>query len=537
MIKYLIKNRLRSALGAMVGKGKGGSVKKASAARIVGFTILYAYVIGTFLFLSAIFSFLLGSILIPSGASWLYFFVFMIASFSIVFIFSIFETKSELFECKDNDLLLSMPIKPKDIVISRIFVVLIYNYIEEFIIMLPCIVSYAIFSRGDIVGILGAFVVSLLLPLFATALASGVGYIVVVISKKLKKNSFVTLAFSVFFLLIYMFGYSALMENADSFFEGSFEVVPSDLPLIYFIGSAAKFAPVSFICIAVLSIGSSLLAYYIISKSYIKLVTDNKGEKRAVYKEEKLKSNSALFALTCKELKRFFSSATYMLNTGIGLIFEIILAVFAIVKRDELLEAVNMLSSEIPHASAGDIIAPLMIAAVVFVGGLSSISSCALSLEGKNLWVLKTLPVRERDVMLSKVLPHIIVSLPPTLISSVLLMIASSSPIKYFPFFVLTPVAATVFSAFLGLVINVAFPKFEYDNEAQPVKQSLSVFLVMIIQMLVGVAVFVITFILALLSLGFIASLAVLLMFCVLSVIFGVILFGPSARKYAQIEV
>ncbi len=537
MIKYLVKNRLRSALGAMVGKGKGGAVKKASTGRIVGFTLLYTYVIGTFLFLSAIFSFLFGSILIPAGASWLYFSAFMIASFSIVFIFSIFETKSELFECKDNDLLLSMPIKPRDIVISRISVVLIYNYIEELIIMLPCMVSYAIFSRGDIIGVLGALVMSLILPLFATALASGVGYIVAIISKKLKKNSFVTLAFSVFFLLIYIFGYSALMENADSFFEGDFEAAPSDLPLLYFIGSAAKFAPVGFICITVLSLGSALLAYYAISKSYIKLVTDNKGEKRAVYKVERLKSKSVLFALTNKELKRFFSSATYMLNTGLGLIFEIILAVFAIVKRDDLLEVVNMLSSEIPLASAGDIIAPLMIAAVVFVGGLSTISSCALSLEGNNLWVLKTLPVRERDVMLSKVLPHVIISLPPTLISSVLLMIASAAPIKYLPFFILTPAAATVFSAFLGLVINVAFPKFEYDNEAQPIKQSLSVFLVMIIQMLVGVAVFVISFMLTLLSYGFIASLAVLLLFCVLSVVFGVILFGPSARKYAKIEV
>jgi len=536
MIKYLIKNRLRSALGAMVGKGKGGAVKKASAGRIVGFTLLYAYVIGTFLLLSSIVSFSLGAVLIPGGASWLYFSVFMIASFSIVFIFSIFETKSELFECKDNDLLLSMPIKPKDIVISRISVVLIYNYIEELIIMLPCIVSYSIFSRGDIIGVLGALVMSMLLPLFATAIASGVGYVVAIVSKRTKKNSFVTLAFSVFFLLIYIFGYSAVMENADSFFEGSFDVVPSDLPLLYFIGSAVKFAPVSFICIAILSIGSALLAYYVISKSYIKLVTDNKGEKRTVYKEEKLKSKSALFALTSKELKRFFSSATYMLNTGLGIIFEIILAIFAVAKRDDLSEAVNILSSEIPIASAGEIIAPLMIAAVVFVGGLSSISSCALSLEGKNLWVLKTLPVRDCDVMLSKVLPHIIVSLPPTLISSVLLMIASSAPIKYLPFFILTPAAAIVFSAFLGLVINVAFPKFEYDNEAQPVKQSLSVFLVMIIQMLVGIAVFVITFILSLLSFGFIASLAVLLLFCVLSVIFGVILFGPSAKKYAKIE-
>ena len=537
MIKFLVKNRLRSAIGAMVGRGKGGSVKKASTARIVGFTLLYVYVIGTFLSLSSSVSFLLGMQLIPQGASWLYFSVFMIASFSIVFIFSIFETKSELFECRDNDLLLSMPIKPKDIVISRISVVLVYNYIEELIIMLPCIIFYAIFSRGDIVGIFGAIVVSLLLPLFATALASGVGYLVALISKRIKKNSFVTLAFSMIFLLAYMFGYTALMENAEGFFEGGSELLPSDIPILYFIGSAARFSPLSIICLAALSVGSAFIAYYVISKSYIKLVTDNKGEKRSLYKEEKLELKSPIFALTVKELKRFFSSATYMLNTGFGLIFEVFVAVFAIVKRESLLEIIDVLSNEIPYLSGGDILAPLMIAALVFVGGLSTISSCALSLEGKNLWVLKTLPIRERDVMIAKVLPHIIVSIPPTLISAVLLIIASSAPVIYWPFFVLTPIAAIVFSAFLGLVINVAFPKFEYDNEAQPVKQSLSVFLTMIIQMLGGSAIVALTLVLSLLSFGFIAALFMLLVYSVLSVIFGVILFGPSARKYAKIEV
>lgn len=537
MIKLLVKNRLRSFLGSIVGRGKSGTVKKASAGKIVGLTLLYIYVIGCFLFLSASMSLALGAFLIPAGASWLYFAVFMLASLSIVFIFSIFETKSELFECKDNDLLLSMPIKPKDIVLSRISVVLIYNYIEELIIMLPCIAVYAVFSHGDIVGMLGALVVSLLIPLLATALASAVGYAVALISKKLKKNSFVTLAFSIIFLLLYIFGYSELVGNMDSFLEGSYSVSPSDLPLLYAIGSAATFAPLSILVLAVLSVGSALLAYYIISKSYIKLVTDNRGEKRAVYKDEKLKSKSALYALTNKELKRFFSSATYMLNTGIGLVFEIILAIFAVIKRNDISETIGFILEDMPMLSTADIIPPIMIAAIVFISSMNVMSACALSLEGKNLWIPKTMPIRDRDVMLSKVLPHIIVTAPPTLISSIMLIIASDAHIKYWIFFILTPIAANIFSAFLGLVINVAFPKFEYDNEAQPIKQSLSVFLVMIIQMLLGVAIAIITFVMTILSFGFLTSCVMLLLFCMLSVLFGFILLGPSARRYAKIEI
>ncbi len=537
MIKYLVKNRLRSALGAIIGKGKGGTVKKASHLKIVAFILLYAYIIGFFLFISGMASFAFGASLIPSGASWMYFAIFMIASFSFVFILSIFETKSELFECKDNELLLSMPIKPRDIVISRISVVLIYNYIEELIIMLPCILFYAIFSKWNIVGILGGLAVTVLIPLFATAIASAVGYVAALVSKKMKRNSLMTFVLAVIFLFVYMFGYSAVVEKANGFLSQSHTLTPSDSPLLYFIGSAAEFKPVSIIALAVFSIGSAALAYTVISKSYIKIVTDKKGEKRNVYKEEKLKNKGALYALTYKELKRFFSSATYMINTGIGLIFEIFLAVFALVKRNSLIETIKLLSDELALSSTEDIICPMMIVALVFISGFTTISSCALSLEGKNLWVIKTLPVNSRDVMISKTLPHIIVSVPPTLISSILLIIASGASLKYWPFFILTPIAATVFSAFLGLIINVAFPKFEYDNEAQPIKQSLAVFLVMIIQMLIGLVVFGLTVLLSIFAFGFLAAVLVLLFFIGLSAALCAILLGPSARKYEKIEV
>jgi ABC-2 type transport system permease protein len=537
MIKYLVKNRLRSAIGAIIGRGRGGSVKKASPLKIVAFVLLYAYVIGLFLFLSGMAALAFGAALIPSGAPWMYFGIFMIASFSFVFLFSIFETKSELFECKDNELLLSMPIKPRDIVASRISVVLIYNYIEELIIMLPCILFYAIFSKGDIVGIIGGLFVILLIPLLATAISSAVGYIVALISKKIKKNSFVTLAIAVVFMFVYMYGYSAIAEKANEFLATSHMITPADSPLLYFIGSAAVFKPISIIALTVLSIGIALLAYVVISKSYIKIVTDRKGEKRRVYKEEKLKSKGTLSALTYKELKRFFSSATYMINTGFGLIFGIILAVFALIKRDSLAEIIKMLSGEFALSSPEDIICPIMIVALVFISGFTTISSCALSLEGENLWIIKTLPVRVRDVMLSKALPHIMVSLPATVISSILLIIASGAPIRYWPLFILTPISANVFSAFLGLVINVAFPKFEYDNEAQPIKQSVAVFLVMIIQLLIGLAVLGLTFVLSIFGFGFLSALFVLLLFCGLSAAFCAILLGPSARKYEKIDV
>ena len=131
MIKILIKNRLRSLLGTMVNKSRDGSAVKGGRGRIVLVIILYLFLAGSFAFMSTSVAMVLGTVLIPIGAAWLYFAIFIIAALSVIFILGIFETKAELFECKDNDLLLSMPIKPRDIVASRVCVVLIYNYLEE----------------------------------------------------------------------------------------------------------------------------------------------------------------------------------------------------------------------------------------------------------------------------------------------------------------------------------------------------------------------------------------------------------------------
>ena len=109
MTKRLIKNRLIGLLAGFGGK-KGKNGKSVSAGKVVLFTLLYLYVACAFLFLSVSMSLSFGAVLIPGGASWLYYSIFILATFTLLFVFSIFETKGELFDCKDNDLLLSMPI-------------------------------------------------------------------------------------------------------------------------------------------------------------------------------------------------------------------------------------------------------------------------------------------------------------------------------------------------------------------------------------------------------------------------------------------
>lgn len=523
MIKLLVKNRLLASVSGMLKQGK-----KASKGKMALFAFLFLYVFACVIFLSATFAYMLGKVLIPHGMSWLYFAIFTLAAFSAVFLLSIFETKSELFDCKDNDLLLSMPIPESALVISRTAVVLVFNYIVEALVILPAIVVYAIISKS-FVGVIGSLAVSLFVPLLATALSSGVGLLLAILSKRMRKSTLLTIALSLGFLFLYFWGYNKLVTGMEVFLANfNPEALPKNLKILEFIGNASLLKVLPFLSVAAVCLLGAALAYYLISIKYISLVTSNKGAKKIEYKAVGASVRSPLWALTSKELKKFFTSAIYMLNSGIGLVFTVAVAVIAVIKREMLREFSILLFGSV------DYLAPIAAVALVFLSSMNMMSASALSLEGKKLWILKTIPVKDSTAILAKVLPQIIVCTPPVLISSVLMIIATGASFWYWPFIIVTPIVANVAFAILGLVFNIVAPKFEFDNEAQPIKQGLATFLTMLTEMVLSILVAVLAIFLlfkAYLLLSAIASLAI---FTVLTVALAFVLFIPCKQKYAK---
>lgn len=533
MVKLLIKNRFAGLFGSMFSRGKKGSVRKASVGRIVLFSLLYLYVAVVFIGLATFMAISMGAMMLPAGASRLYYAIFTIAALSVLFILSIFETKSELFECRDNELLLSMPIRPRDLILSRIIVVLIYNYVTEAVVMLPAITVYAIFTR-DVVGVIGGLIISLFIPLLATALASAVGYLIAEISRRVRSNNIVVIIVSLLFMGAYFYGCFALGFFSEDIAEGAmafdFAALEKGAPLLSFIGSAALLSPLAAVTVIGISVFVAAVAYFVIAKNYLKIITDNRGKRRVEYKAKALRRSSAVSALTRKELARFFSSTTYMLNAGLGLVFEIIIGVFILFGR----ESVIMVGNELFGST--DFMAPMLISGVVFCSSMTMMSASSLSLEGSSLWVIKTIPVTEKQVLMSKMLPQVIVSAPPTLITSVLFIIASGSSFWLWPFFILVPQAANLFFALLGINMNVISHRFDYENEVQAVKSSLSVFLTMLLQMVTSMVVLVGALILSFLS-PLLSAAAMLFFFSLASVGLLLMLLGPAARRYGRIEV
>ena len=117
MLKTLIKLQFQKALARYTAnssnKKKNG--KKSSFNSPAVYLALLAFVGVVFAFMFYNMFSMMAPMLATSGFSWLYFLYVMGASFVISTIGCIFLSLSQLYEAKDNELLLSMPIPPRSI--------------------------------------------------------------------------------------------------------------------------------------------------------------------------------------------------------------------------------------------------------------------------------------------------------------------------------------------------------------------------------------------------------------------------------------
>jgi ABC-2 type transport system permease protein len=127
MLKTLLRIRLAAYYRRALRRAAEGPEAVEGQDRAVPFLMLYCF--GAF---SVMFFGLFAQVAQPyfeAGLSWLYFSFFGLTAFALMFVGSVFTAKSQLFEAKDNELLLSMPLQPRDILGSRMAALVLLNFL------------------------------------------------------------------------------------------------------------------------------------------------------------------------------------------------------------------------------------------------------------------------------------------------------------------------------------------------------------------------------------------------------------------------
>ena len=345
ILSALIKVRL-AALFATLTKGKKMPDQRKSGSK-GAMIALWTFI--SVMFMISFFTMFMGMGLsyFEIGLDWLYFSMYGIFAFALMFVGSVFITQTQLFEANDNDLLLSMPVPPRYILASRMISLAVMNYYYELIIAIPAFVGFCIWGKITLLKALVFVVLLLTLPLFAMAVTSLFAFLLAAITSRMKRKTIFKMVLSIAFLSVYFvfcFGSSrymtALFENGEAISKALGGVF-----LIYWFGTAIAELNVMGLLLGILIYFAAFAAaYFLLSVTFVKFSTANRGAPRIKYEAKKTKNKGADSALVRRELSHLFSSAAYMLNSGLGLIFMIGGAVFIAIKSDTVMAMMGELA-------------------------------------------------------------------------------------------------------------------------------------------------------------------------------------------------
>ena len=118
-----------------------------------------ALVAGLSLYISGLYSFLLAEQLSAVGALPLLITLMALVSVVIGFLFSLFAAQGVIFGAKDNDLMLSLPVSPFQLLLARTLALYLENLISTIFILLPAGVIYLWYGGSGGFGILPVLLV------------------------------------------------------------------------------------------------------------------------------------------------------------------------------------------------------------------------------------------------------------------------------------------------------------------------------------------------------------------------------------------
>lgn len=446
----------------------------------------------------------------------------------MIFSATIYKGSSIIFTFKDYDILVSLPIKISTISASRIINIYFSTIMINMLFMVPAITAYALVSITNTWFYIFSIILFFIIPIIPFCIATFLSIAFTIISSKFKHSNIISLIFD----FIFFIGIIVITFNKDKVFEQSDKII-SVINKIYpfsslFSAAVCEHNLIAFFIFTMISIIVFIAFNFIVGKNFMKInIILNQGTKTPKYKVSQLKYSSPFCALYKKEFKKYISSNQYVSNTAFGFFLLTMSTIILFISADATF-------AELVEEPEISIIVSAFVPFIISLTAVfSSTTPCSISLEGKNLWILKTIPIKTTQIFNSKILVNLTVAMPFIIINSILFTLLFNSTFTYFIFMAIIPILFAIFISIIGILMNLSFPNFTWTSELNAIKQSASVILTIIVG-LISVVISIGIFILSLLFIeGVIAPLAITSM-CVLitDIIIYIIMKTRGVQKF-----
>ena len=338
---------------------------------------------------------------------------------------------AKLFDSKDNELLLSMPIPTWVILAGKAVVLYQRSLIVTSAIMLPFFIWNTVY-HFSIYNLIINVLLFICVPLVSLTFRMLLGWIMASISARSRNKNLAGFILGIVFLGSYFLFAGGMVTKI-------FHMILDNIQTVDFVLSTALFyfgwigrgstgiAPAQGLLAILFAIFIFAIAYFILSKTFIGIVTSDKGgakskKSKATSSVKASKQSGIIPSLIRKELTGFAHNPNIFIYFCVGPLFLIAGIIVMIVSPNILFGWLQHAQESSPAQAAffNGIMPVIVCAALSFCACLSNLPCVQISLEGKSFWILRSLPITAGQVMGSKLFVHFILHVPLLIILGII---------------------------------------------------------------------------------------------------------------------
>ena len=418
----------------------------------------------------------------------------------LIIIRTVMVSMNVFYFSKDIENILHLPIKPIEILISKLSTIIFMNYELEILIGIIPFFIYGIYTYAKLSYFFNLVLLLIFFPIFATLIVSIIMIVLMKTIKLFRNKDIMQIAIS--FILVFGIMFSAgkaieyVFNNAE-FIEENQQLILNNInekiikinnyflnisPSANILLKEGMLNKVSnYFNLIIINLFALILFIFLGNKLYLKqLLKANFYTKKKNNKEIKLnkraKRNKIRISYIKKEFKLilknplFFIQSVYPVIMMTIMICVLILALVPaykeILHREEYKEMLESLKF--------DIEAVCIILGVIQITGLFNYTSItSFSREGKNAYIMKVLPIGLYKQFIYKNIPQIVLNI----ISSIVILIVINFQIpaigiKYILILFVLSFLITIINSNILCLIDLLMPRLEWDAEYEILKNN-----------------------------------------------------------------
>ncbi|HEY8365284.1 MAG TPA: hypothetical protein VIK84_06890 [Haloplasmataceae bacterium] len=418
----------------------------------------------------------------------------IIFSLFIIFFFGMFQFISYFYFSNDVKLLAPLPIKPSYYLVSKFFVIYLWELLTLLITVLPFFVIYGVFVKIYVYQWITMLICFTLLPIIPLVIVGFITVLLMNISHFTKNKDKLRMIGYIILLVVLMYfqytlysniqvqDFSQLAQNSSYFLDKFSNYYPIIKLIDFAINGNILYAILGTLALLIISVGLVILFAIFLEKVFFKSYLKEQSrpiKKRNVKNKVKYKGvRPVSLAIAKIDFITLLKVPIYAFNTFSMIIIMPLVFIFSfsfsgIQEVAPLLIFYNFYYKEIWLGIT------LFLAISV---SLIPITCTSFSREGRTNWIMRTLPISSKEHIFGRIIVPLLTQVVYSLVVLTIILfyltkigVEFSLVIDKALFALILSIVLSIPLLMIGLYIDLKLPKLKWENPQQAMKQNMNV--------------------------------------------------------------